>query len=190
MVVKLSREWSWLVLLLSAACIPSRAPARPFTTLRGSDGLSHAILPNGRDQLSVLIFFSADCYCLLAHGQRIADLVQTFGSRGVHFWAIDSEVGSTIERDRAEARERAYPFPILLDPGALEARAFGAAYAGYVVVLNGRSEVLYRGGIDSDCVRLRSNSARYLKNALEDLLAGSAPRLAEGKTLGCVLRTW
>jgi AhpC/TSA family len=189
-VVKLAREWSWLLLLLTTACIPARTPAGPIATLRGSDGLSHTILPNGRDQLSVLIFFSADCYCLLAHSQRIGELVQTFGPRGVRFWAIDSEVSSTIERDRAEARERAYPFPILLDPGALEARAFGAAYAGYVVVLNGRGEVLYRGGIDSDCVRLRSDSARYLKNALEDLLAGFAPRLAESKTLGCVLRTW
>lgn len=158
--------------------------------LLGSDGNGHALVPSGQEQFTVLIFFSADCYCLLAHSERIRRLAAAFGPRGVRFWAVDSEVSATAERDRAEAERRGYPFPILLDPGARMARQLGAAYAGYSVALNTHGEVLYRGGIDSDCVRLRDDRTRYLESALSDLLAGDPPRLAEGKTLGCVLRTW
>jgi hypothetical protein len=58
------------------------------------------------------------------------------------------------------------------------------------VVLDREGHVLYRGGIDSDKQRLHSDATPFLRNALDDLLAGRAPLRPEGKTLGCVLRRW
>ena len=106
----------------------------------------------------------------------------------VRILAVDPEIDASLERDRAEAERRRYPFPILLDRGGGLARSLGATYAGYAVVLDRDGGVRYRGGIDADRVRMRDDATPYLSDALSDLLAGKTPRVAESKTLGCALR--
>jgi hypothetical protein len=127
---------------------------------------------------------------LRAHDERLSAIANAYGARGIRFFAIDSEVGASIERDRAEAEQRRYPFPILLDERARLQKAFGAEYAGDTIVLDRDGQVRYRGGIDSDRVRLTGDATPYLSDALADLLAGRSPRVASAKVLGCALRTW
>ncbi len=139
---------------------------------------------------TVLVFFSRECPCFAAHDSRLRELADTFAPRGVSFVAVDSEVGETPDIARAEATKRQYPFPIVVDPGALLANQLGAEYATYTVILDRAGRVLYQGGIDSDKQRLHADATLYVRDALTDLLAGRAPHLAEGKALGCVLRRW
>jgi hypothetical protein len=140
--------------------------------------------------LTVLVFFSRECHCLKAHDGRLRDLYAAYHPRGVAFAMIDSEARATPEVDAAEARARAYPFPILLDRGARVAAALGARYASYSVVVNAKGRVLYRGGIDSDQTHLRDSSTAYLREALDDLLAGDPLRRPATEALGCSLETW
>jgi hypothetical protein len=100
---------------------------------------------------------------------------------------VDSEVGGSPDADAAEAKRRGYPFSILTDRGAKLADALGAEYATYTVVFDSSGRVRYRGGIDSDKQRLHDDATFFLRDALDDLLAGRAVRTSEGKTLGCVL---
>ena len=180
-----------LGLALALACAScAAAPHGPAESLRGTDGAVHPIAPLEGDRYAVVIFFSADCHVLRAHDDRIRQLAADFAPRGVRFWAVDSEVGATLERDRAEVARRGYGFPILLDPGAAVAKTFGAEYAGHTVVLDRAGHVVYRGGIDSDRVHLTDDAAPFLRDALADLVAGRPPRVAEAKVLGCVIRTW
>jgi AhpC/TSA family len=188
---------AWAVLALSLAGPSCAARA-------GSPAVTPAIVDPGdlRDlrgegggaasgaRLTVLVFFSRHCHCLDAHEPRLRALALAYGPRGVAFSMIDSETGATVERDAAEARARGYPFPILVDGGARLAGRLGARYATYAVVLDAGGRVRYRGGIDTDKTHLTDDATPYLENALDDLLAGRAPRVAEGKALGCALRTW
>jgi hypothetical protein len=139
---------------------------------------------------TVLVFFSTHCHCFDEHEGRLKALYGQYGPRGVQIVLIDSETNASPERDRAEAQRRGYPFPILDDPGARLANQLGAEYATYSVVVDREGRVLYRGGIDTDKTHLRDDTTPYLKDALDDLLAGHAPRVAEGKTLGCSLQKW
>jgi hypothetical protein len=172
---------------LLSACASSPAALAPIasTRLPGSDGSAHA-LP--AEALTVLVFFSVNCDCQAAHDRRLVDLARRYQRRGVTFYAVDSEVGRTIAEDASEARARGYPYPILLDREAVLARELGAEYATYSVVLDRAGRVLYRGGVDSDLLDLTEDTTAYLRDALDDLLAGKAPRRAYGKTLGCSLR--
>jgi hypothetical protein len=156
--------------------------------LDGTDGAPHSIVPTDQDAYTAVIFFSAECHVLAAHDERVRKLATEFMPRGVRFVGVDSEIGATLDRDRAEVDRRGYPFPIVLDRGGGLARTLGAEYASYVVVLDREGSVRYRGGIDSDRVRLREDRATYLSDALRDLLGGRAPRVAESKALGCALR--
>jgi hypothetical protein len=153
--------------------------------LPGSDGSAHALPTNG---LTVLVFFSAHCDCQAAHDPRLVELARRYQRRGIAFYAVDSEVARTLAQDASEARARGYPYPILLDREAKLARMLDAEYATYSVVLDRAGRVLYRGGVDSDLIDLTQDTTAYLRDALDDSLAGRAPRRPFGKTLGCSLR--
>ena len=67
------------------------------------------------------------------------------------------------------------------------ATAVGAESATYTVVVDRVGTIRYRGGIDSDRTHLTPDATPYLADALEDLLAGRAPRVPESRALGCAL---
>jgi len=136
------------------------------------------------------VFFSAHCQCLVVHEPRIRALENAYSSRGVQFFAVDSEAAASLDGDRVEARAHAYPFPILVDPGAIAADAMGAEYATYAVVFDQSGLLRYSGGIDSDRVHLTGGARHFLRDALDDLLANQSPRAARVEALGCALQKW
>jgi hypothetical protein len=174
------------LVLASCAHSPPRAPSLSVMDTSGArtsfpEDLTHA-------KLTVLVFYADHCPCFRAHEARIQELSRAYAARGVMFLLVDSEVGATFERDSRAVRERDLP-PIAIDPGARLAESLGAEYATYSVILDANAQVRYRGGIDSDKNRLTDNPHEYLRDALDDLLAGREPRRKEGKTLGCALQT-
>lgn len=157
--------------------------------LAATDGrtltLSDAI---GKNDYLVVTFFSSTCPCQAAHDPRLKDLHSQWYRRGVAFIAVDSEANSSLANDIAEAKRRAYPFPILSDPEGKLADALGAKFATYTVILDREGRIRYRGGIDSDKSHLTEKARHYVRTALSQLLSGQDPNPAEGKTLGCFLR--
>jgi hypothetical protein len=176
---------------VSCATLGSTEAKLPDLTLIDAQGGLVDLRPaSERTPLTVLVFFSAHCHVLDAHEPRIRALYESYKARGVQFLMIDSEVGASPERDGVEAKTRAYPFPILIDRGGKLADSLGAQYSTYSVVVDATGSVRYRGGIDDDKTHLRENATPYLKNAIDDLLDGRAPRVASGKALGCALEKW
>jgi peroxiredoxin len=177
--------------VLALACAPSKGTdfRLPPTALAGTDGASHALVPEGGTRLTVAIFFAGHCPCQAAHDARLRELYSLYHPRGVDVLAVDSETSATLERDRAEAEKRGYPFPIVIDPGGALARQVGAEYATEAFILDRSGTVRYHGGIDSDRSHLRDDATPYLREALDDLLADRPMRHAESKALGCALQT-
>ncbi len=181
---------TWVFALSTIVACASNAPLHVATPapLPGTDGASHSILPTAPDAYTVVIFFSSGCHVLAAHDERVRNVAKSFAHRGVRFLGVDSEVDATLDRDRADIERRHYPFPVVLDRGGELARTLGGEFAGYTVILDREGNVRYRGGIDSDRVRLRDDATPYLSQALDDLLAGKTPRVPESKALGCALK--
>ena len=147
--------------------------------------LDTAQLVSGSDW-TVLVFISRECPCVAAHNQRLGELAAAFAPR-VKFVAIDSEVGGTPEIEAAEIQKRRYPFPIFVDTKATLANRLGAEYATYTVIMNRAGEVLYRGGLDSDKVKLHDDATLYVRDALTDLTTGKPLRRSESTAVGCSL---
>jgi peroxiredoxin len=179
-----------LAILTACAPPPSLGRTLPLRALAGTDGAPHPIEPDGTARFTVLVFFADHCPCQAAHDARLRDLYARYHPRGVEVFAVDSEVSATLERDRAEATKRAYPFPILIDPEGSLARSLGAVYATETFVVDRGATVRYHGGIDSDKRELHDGAVPFLRDALDDLLANLSPRRAESKSLGCALQTF
>ena len=182
-----------LALLFVASCAPALLPVANWSTVTLTSTAGEvATYPRDADaaQFTVFMFFSRNCVCFSAHEARLRELVQRFSPLGVRFVVVDSETGTSMERDAAEVRQRNLPVPIFLDPGAKLATILGAQYATYSVVIDASGATRYRGGFDSDKSHLQADSTTYLANALADLTAGRQPRVAEAKSLGCTLQTW
>lgn len=175
-----------LLLLLLLAC--TRAP-RDVSLVAPERAYSVEHLAE-KAPLTVAVFVSAECPCLHAHLERLRGIAAEYAPRGVQFVGVDSEVGGSLDRAKKIERDLALPFPVLVDTEAAFADAVGAEYATYTVVLDREGRVRYRGGIDSDKRKMHDDATAYLRDALDDLLAGRAPRRTQGKALGCVLRKW
>jgi hypothetical protein len=179
--------------LSAVACgaSPSTAVTVPSTPLLLADGASSdARRLAAAAPYTVFVFFSRNCHCLSQHDARLRELYEAYHPRGVQVILVDPEVKSSPELDAAEAARRRYPFPIYFDHGAQLARSLDAQYATYSVIVDDHGRVRYRGGLDSDKTHIREDATQYVRNALDDLLAGRPPRVAEAKTLGCALEEW
>ena len=177
-------------LALAAACAPAAAPHVPAVDLQSTHGEVERVPSNlSGARWTVLVFLSADCPCFEAHEPRLAALARDYGSRGVRFLLVDSERESSASRAARVSIEQKLALPLLIDRDASLADALGAEYATYSVVLDREGVIRYRGGIDSDKSFLRADATPYLRDALDDLLAGTAPRRPETEALGCVLGT-
>lgn len=180
-----------LMLGAEASCAsapPAVVPAWPPLTVVDTTGVTTTLPADlARSRLTVLVFYSEHCPCFRVHEPRLVELERAYAARGVRVIFVDSEISASTERDARAAAERGLP-PIALDPGAKLADAVGADYATYSVVLDPQGRVRYRGGIDSDKDRLHDDSQTFLRDAVDDLIAGREPRVAEGKALGCALQ--
>jgi peroxiredoxin len=178
-----------LALATSASSAPPAEPVVPNLTLAATNGRSVEIRPAlGAARFTVFIFFSAQCPCMAAHDDRVKQLARSYPPGDVQFFLVDSEVGDVLERDRAEAQRRGYPFVILADPQAKLAKAFGARFATTTFVVDASGSVRYQGGIDSEKRQPSPAGRFYLKEALSALLEGKTPDVTETKSLGCYLR--
>ncbi|HEY8074072.1 MAG TPA: redoxin family protein [Labilithrix sp.] len=181
-----------LFALLIAGCTakPAVAPGEPVPGVIVADAAGQPVdlrATASRAPFTVVEFFSAHCPCQQVHDARLRALYTDFAPRGVGFYAIDAEREASAERAKRESADRHYPYPLLVDPRGASADALGAEFATYTVILDRDGRVRYAGGIDSDRTHLTGDAHAYLRDALDDLLAGREPRVARGKALGCAL---
>ena len=180
-------------LFCGSACATRTALQAPVPrlVLSGTDGAKHDLAEEARSaRLTVLLFSAWGCPCQAFHDARIRELYAHYHPLGIGVFAVDSEVSGSVARDSEEARRRGYAFPVLIDVGGALAHAVGAEYATESFVLDSTGVVRYHGGLDSDRNELHDDAQPYLRNALDDLLAGKSLRAAESKALGCGLQTW
>lgn len=170
-----------------SACAPPAPAAFPDTPLASAHAPTSAHAAASGAKATVFVFYASHCPCVAAHVERLRALDEAFASQGVRFWFVDSEVGASPARDTEFVAERKLPFEMLTDEKGSFARAAGAEYASYVLVVDDAGRIRYHGGIDSDKSHLTSDAVPYLKNALGDLTSGRDVAVPEGKTLGCSL---
>lgn len=160
-------------------------------SLPDTDGAMHS--PDGdRAAATVVVFTCNHCPYALAWHDRIAQAARDYADRDVRFLAINANDAERYPRDSYEAmRDRLaaepWPMPYLHDASQEVARAYGAKTTPDVFVLDGARRLRYRGAPDADYDDPSAN-ARWLRDALDAVLAGQEPARAQTKPVGCSIK--
>jgi peroxiredoxin len=163
----------------------------PDFSLPATDGKAYGAA-DGQAQATVVVFTCNHCPYALAWQDRIAQVARDYAARGVQVVAINPNDADRYPRDSFEAmcervaREQ-WPMPYLRDETQEVARAFGARVTPDVFVFDRQGVLRYRGAPDGDYDD-PSRNAEWLRAALDAVLGGSAPELAETQPVGCSIK--
>jgi hypothetical protein len=115
-----------------------------------------------------------------------------YAAKGVQLVAINSNDSKTYPEDGypqmvVRAKQKGFNFPYLRDPDQKAAEAYGAVCTPHVFAFDKERKLRYRGRID-DSRDPSAVKSPDLRNALDDLLAGKSPRVADTRPFGCSIK--
>jgi peroxiredoxin len=177
----------WAMVVLACGMLSAAGPVR--FELRDTNGLMHTATEWKNKRAIVLFFTMTDCPLANGYVPEMNRLRTVYDPQGIAFYAV--QVDSTVSDAAASkyAHEFQYSFPMLKDPRLTLARLTGAKVTPEVAVLSSTGEILYLGRIDNkveDLTRPRYAATEpELRNALDAVLAGKAPKEARTRAVGC-----
>ncbi len=141
----------------------------------------------GEERLVVVAFLGVDCPLAGLYSNRLNELAEAYGGRGVGFVAVNSNRHDT--RDAVAAFAQKLKFAMVKDESGAVADEFGATHSPEVFLLDGSRDVIYRGRIDDQYtpgVHGRSEpSRRDLEEAITEALALRPVSVSETRAIGC-----
>lgn len=167
----------------------------PDFDLPDTDGGRHKLAESDGAPATVVVFTCNHCPYALAWHDRICAVARDYAGRGVRLLAINPNDAERYPADSYEAmqkrvREEDWPLaelPYLHDESQDVARAFGAKTTPDVFVLDSELVLRYRGAADADHSDPPQNAA-WLREALDDLLAGRDVARPETDPVGCSVK--
>lgn len=173
-----------MALELNAAC--------PAFDLPGTDDRNHT-LAEQKGKLFVLVVSCNHCPYVIAYEPRMVALANEYLGRGVSFVAVNANDATRYPDDGMQAmktrtKERNFPFPYLRDDSQALVRTLGARFTPEVYVFDEARKLRYHGRIDDNHRDAARVSSHDLRNALDALLAGKEPPVAETVAFGCSIK--
>jgi peroxiredoxin len=162
----------------------------PTFSLPDTEGATHT---PGAAPATVVVFTCNHCPYALAWHDRIVELAHDYAQRGVRVLAINPNDATRYPRDSIEAmrarvqRGEFDGVPYLRDESQEVARAYDAKTTPDVFVLDGAGLLRYRGAPDAD-YEDPSQHAAFLRDALDAILDGHDPELAQTPPVGCSIK--
>ena len=168
------------------------AETAPAFSLPGVDGRDHS-LDDYRDARALVLVQSCNhCPYVQAWEGRLIAIQRDYLDRGVRIVAISSNdaashPGDSFEEMQARAREQGFNFDYLYDESQDIARALGSERTPEVFVFDDDGRRVYHGAIDDNRDETAVTS-HYLRDALDAVLAGTVPAVADTPAVGCTVK--
>jgi thiol-disulfide isomerase/thioredoxin len=154
--------------------------------LLGVDDKRHSLADHADARLVVLVFTGNRCPVSKIYDDRLLAFARQYAEKQVEVVAINVDRGeaNVMKAMKARAADRMYPFSYLHDGTQESARSYGATVTPHFFVLDADRKIAYMGAFD-DHITLSKVEKTYLRDAVEALLAGKAPRVSETLQRGC-----
>lgn len=153
-------------------------------TLADAEGRRHSLYDHKDAKAVVLVFLGTECPVSNRYPARLAQLQRDYAPRGVVFLGVNSNAHESAEAVAKHSREMGLRMPVLLDPDQTVADRLRVKTVPCAVVVDASWEVRYRGRIDDHKTEELVKS-RYLRDALDSVLAGKAVAVSSTEPVGC-----
>ena len=169
----------------SAALRPGQA-APAWSGLIGTDGQRHALADLKDKAAVVVVFFANSCPDSLEYEDRLIALAKDYAAKSVAvvFLNVSLLPEDSLPKMVERAKQKGYTFPYLFDPSQKLGLAYAARATPTAFVLDRARRVAYRGAID-DSFQPERVTRRYVREALDAVLAGRPVPTPETEAIGC-----
>jgi peroxiredoxin len=173
--------------------IGTKLPATDAKLKNPADGKELTLGKVAGKKGTLVVFTCNHCPYAKAWEERIVELGNVYAKKGIGVVLVNANdssknAGESPENVAARAKERGMQFPYAVDETSGLARTFGAEKTPEAFLFDRDGKLAYHGTIDDNSDEPAKVSKRYLKDALEAVLAGKAPAPAETKSLGCGIK--
>ena len=163
------------------------------TKMKNLDGKALSIADVAGKKGTLVVFTCNHCPFAKAWQQRIAELSNTYSAKGVGVILVNANDPAAYPEDgfaemQARAKQLGLKVPYVVDETSEVARAFGATVTPEAFLFGADGKLAYHGTIDDNRSEPDKVQKRYLKDALDAVLAGKPPAAAETKSLGCGIK--
>jgi peroxiredoxin len=172
---------------------PRIGDAAPAFTLPDTAGEEHGFGGASGAPATVVFFTCNHCPYALAWHDRLMRAGEEYAEEGIRFLAINPNDAERYPLDSYEAmqarveREGDWPIPYLRDETQEVAAAWGARTTPDVFVVDQEGRIVYRGAPDADHDD-ESQDARWLREALNDVLSEREVARPETEPVGCSIK--
>jgi hypothetical protein len=174
--------------------IGAKAPAATTTTkMKNVDGKMLSIADVAGKSGTLVIFTCNHCPFARGWERRIAELGNGYAKKGIGVILINANDPARYPEDgpaetQARAKSLGLEVPYVIDDTSNVARAFGASVTPEAFLFDKAGKLAYHGTIDDNHKDADKVGKRYLKDALDAVVAGKPPAVPESKGLGCGIK--
>ncbi len=147
-----------------------------------------------KDKKALVVIFSCNhCPYVQAYEERIKNIQNDYRLKGVQIVAVNSNDDLQYEEDSFEnmkkrALEKSFNFLYLRDKDQSVARAFDATHTPEIFLFDEKRRLVYHGKIDDNWKEPEKVKTKYLRSALDELLAGKEISIPETFSIGCTIK--
>jgi peroxiredoxin len=168
------------------------SPAPDFNLI-GIHGKKYS-LSSFKDKKALIVIFSCNhCPYVQAYEDRIKQIQKDYQIKGVEVIAINSNDDKGYPEDsfdnmKKRAAEKKFNFLYLRDDDQSVARAYDATHTPEIFLFDKERKLAFHGKIDDNWQEPNRAKNHYLKDALDELLAGKEISVPETFTIGCTIK--
>lgn len=191
--------------LLWGAALPDRAQADPISDSDRAkigeivhlpaelpeirkDGKAAALplAKMGQGKILALFCFSEQCGVTYYYKQRLRQIVEDFKAQGVVFVGVRCGKREKPDEPLQLAEANYLTMPFADDAAGDLVRYFGVRQSLTFEVVDREGRLRYRGAFDDNADEKKVKT-KYLRNALNQVIAGRPVTATQGKALGCAI---
>lgn len=176
--------------------------AAPDFNLQGTDDKFYSLADFASSELLMIVFTCNHCPTAQAYEDRLIDLTNEYGPKGVAVVAVSpndpsavrldelgyTDLNDSLEEMKIRGEEKGFNFPYLYDGDLQEmTKAYGPMATPHVFIFDKDRILQYVGRID-DNEKIGAAKIHDTRDALNALLAGKEVAVQKTKTFGCSIK--
>lgn len=165
----------------------------PAFSLKDQDGKTVS-LADYKGKIVVLEWFNDDCPVVVRchKAKTMTTIANEFKAKDVVWLAIDSTntKHANFGTNKDTLKEWGITYPVLQDADGKTGKAYGATNTPHMFIIGKDGKLAYMGAIDNDKSGNMPEAERtnYVKQALNQLVAGETVTTPETKAYGCTVK--